>query len=242
MKLATLLTNARKFIQSNDSEILTAFGMTGVSITAYLAAKAGYRSYERLRYADEDSPIKEKVLLVWDLYIPAAVAGTITTTCVLGASRANSQRTTAAVTAYSIAENTFAEYRGKVAEEIGARKEQGIRDKVVQDHIQKNPPDPKSVIITESGNVLCCEAHTGRYFRSNMETLRKSQNDINVKIINELYVTLDEFYYLIGLPSTPTSNRLGWDSNKILELIFTAAMGPNSEPCLSFDYNYIKPL
>jgi hypothetical protein len=90
--------------------------------------------------------------------------------------------------------------------------------------------------------VLCCELYTRRYFKSDMEALRKAQNDINSKIIHELYVTLDELYNLLGLTSTSVSGNLGWDSDKMLELQFSTVLTENGEPCLAFEYNYLKPL
>ena len=42
---------------------------------------------------------------------------------------------------------------------------------------------------------------------SDMETLRKAQNDVNANVVTDLYVTLDTFYEKIGLQ--PTSHSGG---------------------------------
>ncbi len=75
-----------------------------------------------------------------------------------------------------------------------------------------------------------------------MEILRKAQNGINAKINSEPYVVLSEFYELIGLPYTSNSGNLGWDSDRQLQLQFSTVLSETNEPCLSFDYNYTKPL
>lgn len=238
MNTATLLINAKKFLRSNNSEILTAFGISGVAVTGYLAVKAGYRSKDRLRYIDEDASLKDKVQIVWDLYIPPVTSGAVTIVCVFSSSKVNNQRTAAVITAYSVAETAFSEYREKIAEEIGPRKEQSIRDKIVQDRIEKRPP---SMIIAGSGEVLCCELFTGRYFKSDMESLRRTQNDINHRVVNQIYVTLDEFYDILDLPHTSNSGTIGWES-KLLELEFSTVLAPKGEPCLAFRYNYVRSL
>jgi hypothetical protein len=121
-------------------------------------------------------------------------------------------------------------------------KEQKIRDELAQQRISSNPPTSREVIITGKGEVMCCELFTHRYFRSDMETLRKAQNDLNEKIFHSFYVPLNEFYDLVGLPHTSNSGYLGWDSDKLMELKFSAVMSEDGEPCLAFEYNYTKPL
>jgi hypothetical protein len=242
MTISDIFANSKKLVESNSSEILTAVGTAGVLVTGYLAVKAGFRSQERLRYVDKDAPVKEKVKATWDLYIPPVVSGVATIGCIIGSAKINSKRTAAAVTVYSLTEKAFAEYREKVKEEIGARKEEAIRDKIAQDTVDKKDLDEKTVILTGAGEVLCYEMYTGRFFKSDMETLRKAQNDINALIFSRLYVTLDEFYDLIGLSHTEASDVVGWNSDKLMELEFSSVLTPKGEPCLAFSYNYVKPL
>jgi hypothetical protein len=73
-----------------------------------------------------------------------------------------------------------------------------------------------------------------------METLRKSQNDINAKLNAHQYASLSDLYYMIGLPNTSTSDHMGWSADKHLELSFTTVMSEDGRPCLAFDYNYIE--
>ncbi len=250
MTLANLLTKTTKTLKTNSPEILTALGVSGVVTTAYLTAKASVRASDIIRAVESnegahDDPkkrFKERVTNVWKLYIPVGISGAFTIGCIVGASKASGRRTAAAVTAYSLTERAFSEYKEKVVEQIGKNKEQTIRDDLVQDRVTKTQPGSKEIIIAGTGHVLCCELFTHRYFRSDMETLRKAQNDINVRVVNDVYVTLDEFYDIIGLSYTSNSNGLGWDSSKLMELIFSTVIAEGGEPCLAFDYNYTKPL
>lgn len=250
MNLPNFFTNTIKLIKSNSPEILTAVAVSGVVTTSYLTGKASFAAANVIDWhednkrtsADPKERFKQRTKLVWKLYIPAGISGVVTVGCIIGSSRANSRRTTAAVTAYSLTEKAFSEYREKVVEQIGKGKEQKIRDEIAQDHISKKPPESQEVIVVGSGHVLCCELFTHRYFRSDMETLRKAQNDINAKIVSDRYVPLDEFYYLVGLSFTTNSGNLGWDSDKLMELQFSTVLTDGGEPCLAFEYNYAKPL
>lgn len=250
MTLNTVIHNALKMVKSNSPEILTALGVSGVITTSYLAGKASFKAAELVAdnenpNADEDRNRREIFLdrarYTWKLYIPTGISGVLTIGCIVGASKATGRRTAAAVTAYSLTERAFSEYREKVVEQIGKGKEQKIRDDIAQDHISENPPSGE-VVIMGRGEVLCCELFTHRYFRSDMETLRKAQNDINALVISEMYVTLEEFYDMIGLPHTAISGDLGWSSEKLMELYFTTTLSEDNEPCLAFNYNYTRPL
>lgn len=239
MTTPIFVINTLKKIKTNSPGILTAIGVSGVISTSYLAGKASYYAASDL-IGYEGRPIKERVKVVWKLYIPAGISGVTTIVCIIGASKANGSRTAAAVTAYSLTEKAFSEYREHVVDELGKGKEQKIRDTIAQEHISKN--GSTEVVMLGSGHVLCCELFTHRYFRSEMENLRKAQNDINVKIVNEIYVTLDEFYDLVGLPNTSVSDKIGWNSDKLMELKFSTVLSEEGEPCLAFDYNYTKPI
>lgn len=242
MNLSELLNKVTKTIRSNSPEILTALAVSGVVTTAYLTAKASFKAAGHLEDQDPHMSLNDRTKLVWKEYIPAGISGVATIGFVIGASKANGSRAAAAVTAYSLTERAFSEYKEKVVEQLGAGKEQKIRDELAQENVTKNPPTAHEVIMVGPGQVLCCELFTRRYFRSDMETLRKAQNEINARIVHDTYVPLDEFYDILGLAYTSNSNRVGWESDKLMELQFSTVLSEGGEPCLAFDYNYTKPL
>lgn len=250
MNVNELIGNTTKLLKANAPEILTALGISGVITTAYLTAKATFKAAEEINHEqwmldkeEKSHPLdtKEKAALVWKLYIPAAASGVVTIACLVGANHSSGRRTAAAVTAYSLTEKAFGEYKEKVVEQIGKGKEQKVRDEIAQDRINANP-NTKEVIVLSGGDVLCLELYTHRYFRSDVETLRKAENTINSLIVNYLNVTLEEFYDIVGLPHTSQSGLVGWDSDKLMELQFSPALAEDGTPCMAFEYNYVKPL
>jgi hypothetical protein len=245
MEFKDLLITVTKVTKAHSPEILMALGISGMVSSVYLTGKA---SFEAARIIDNGAvnpkaiPNKEKVKLVWKLYIPAAASGVVGVVCTIGSFKASGNKTAAAVAAYSLTEKAFAEYKEHVVEELGKGKSQKIIDQIAQDRVLANPETSKEVVILPSGHVLCHELFTGRYFRSDMESLRKAENEINAKINHERYVTLDEFYELVGLMSTSNSANLGWDSDRLLSLEFSTVISESGDPCIAFDYSYIKPL
>ncbi len=245
-----MFINVTKTLKSNSPEILTALGVSGLVTTTYLTGKAAFKASSVIdakesiegTHSERKERVKARAKLTWKLYIPAGISGAFAIGCIVGASKANGSRTAAAVTAYSLTERAFSEYKEKVVEQIGKGKEQTIRDELAQERVAKKPSGSQEVLVVGTGHVLCCELFTHRYFRSDMEALRKAQNDINSHVVNDVYVTIEEFYDLVGLPNTSNSSNFGWDSDKLMELQFSTVLAEGGEPCLAFDYNYTKPL
>lgn len=248
MNVHDFINRAVQTIKSNSPELLTGFGVVGVLTTSYFVGRASYVASEIIHadeaaggtHGDPKERFKERFKQTWRLYVPAGVSGAVTIACIVGAKKTGGQRTAAAVAAYSLTEKAFSDYKEKVVEQIGVNKEQKIRDEIAHEKVLANPS--REVVILGSGHVLCCELYTHRYFRSDMESLRKANNDINEKIVHQLYVELGDFYDAVDLPHTSNSGNMGWDSDKLLELQFSTVLAEDGEPCLAFDYNYLKPL
>ena len=61
-------------------------------------------------------------------------------------------------------------------------------------------------------------------------------------MLSQNYVSLDEFYNEIGLDSTKSSSRLGWNIDKgFIELDISTCLAENDEPCIVLDYS-IAPI
>jgi hypothetical protein len=235
------VNQTNKLIRANSSTILSVVAIAGTVGTAVLAAKASFEAAKDIQEADPPpETFKEKAELVWTRYIPATATGVATIASVIGSDRISNKRTAAAVTAYTVAEQAFANYREKVIDQVGARKEQNVRDQIAQDIVVNNPPG--QTVIVGNGTVLCCELLTRRYFMSSMEELLRSQNEINAHVVNNLYSTLSDFYYMIGLGQTSHSSEIGWDSDKLMDLEFSTVLSEDGRPCLAFAYNYTKPI
>ena len=238
MSTTDLIHKIQRLLKDNSPTILTGLGVSGTVTTAYLTGKASYE-IGGWNYQFREKSKKDKFKEAWKLYIPAAASGVVTIACIVGAARASSKRTAAVYSLLSVSEKAFMEYKDKVVEQLGEKKEQAIRDEIAQDRINKNPP--QGMIMVGAGNVLCYESYSGRYFNSDMETLKKAQNEINAKMIRENDASLADFYYMIGLSPTQFSDRMGWTNSKMLELSFSTVMSEDNRPCIAFEYNYIEP-
>jgi hypothetical protein len=157
------------------------------------------------------------------------------------ATRIGTRRTAAAAAAYSLSERAFAEYKDKVAETMGDKKEKTLRDNLAQDQVNARPPSQNLVLMSGPGNVLCHDPFNGRYFHSDMESLRRAQNNINDKLIKEGYASLFEFYSYLDAWCGEFASDVGWTKDKLLELTFSAVLYEGT-PVLSIEYNYLETI
>lgn len=252
MDLARLLKRFEKFTIDNSPSILAAFGATGTLTTAYLTGKATLRAAEVVKREQErinpshrddyDELVmtnQDVVKLVWKLYIPAAASATVTIAAIIGSSQISNRRATAMAAAFSALDQGFSEYKEKIVEKIGETKERAYRDEIAQDRVTKNPPNENVVIITDDGDVLCYDHFTGRYFKSSMEKLKQAENEINHTILHQDYASVSDFYDLIGLPATSYSEEVGWNHDRLLELVFSTVMSTDNRPCIAIDFDVL---
>lgn len=240
-KLTILAKGARKLIISNAPTILTGIAVAGVATTAVMAVRATPEAHERIVEAEVDKGEKLTVVEVvretWICYLPATLIGGATIACIIGANTVSSKRTAALAGAYSLVDSNYREYQEYVKKEFGDKREQAVKDKIAEDTIQRSDPEDRTVIITGNGTQLCCETFTNTYFESDIESIRKAQNDINYLINNDGYASLNDFYERLNLPHTEIGEQLGWTMDMPLELEFSSTLDKNHRAALAFRYS-----
>ncbi len=234
-------STVKGFSISHSPAILTGLGIAGMIFTVVEAVRATPKALRLIEEETEDIPepkAVDKVKACWKCYIPTVVSGAASITMLILANRAGEKQRAALSAAYTLAETTLSEYRHKVAEKLGSRKEESVRDDIAKDKVSANPPNDKEVILTGKGDVLCYDAAIGRYFKSDIEKLRRIENVLNLRLREEMFVSLNELYSEIGLPSVDVGEKLGWNLDKgYVKLIFSATLTGDGEPCLVMSYD-----
>ena len=237
--------NMQTKVTQYSPEILTGMGIAGMVTTTVLAVRATPKAMqliedfkEQVLLEDEEITPIDAVKVAWKPYIPAVVTGVFSTACLIGANSVNARRNAALATAYKISETAFSDYKAKVIETIGEKKEQAVRDHVAKEKIEKNPVSTSEVIITEKGNTLCYDAISGRYFKSDIDKIKKAENKLNYQLITSDYISLNEFYNELGLDNTRIGDELGWNVvNGMIDIHFSSQIAEDGTPCIVIDYS-----
>lgn len=241
--LSKIVHSIRTTLTKHSPEILTGIGIVGMATGTIMAVKATPKALilieERKNEENVDSLSGlEVVKTCWKCYIPTVATEIVSIACLIGASRVSLKRNAALATAYTLSETALKEYQEKVIETIGEKKEQAVRDKVAQDKIENNPVGKNEVIITKKGDTLFYEMTSKRYFRSDIEKIRKAENVLNKRLMNEMQISLNEVYYELGLSGTDLGELMEWDIDKgFIEFSFSACLSEDEEPCIAVGHN-----
>lgn len=251
MQLKAIFTDLGKAARKHSPEILTGIGIAGMLSTTVLAVSATPKALmlieEKKREkkfavikdgGDPDLTKLEIVKTAWKPYIPAVITGAASIACLVGASSVNARRNAALAAAYALSETTLADYKEKVVETIGEKKAQEVKDAIAKDKIENDPITRKEIIATDKGETLCYDALSGRYFKSDIEYIRRAVNNLNERLLFDTHISLNEYYDEIGLEEIfPMGENLGWtvdpdSANKgLIELDFSSQLAEGT-PCL----------
>lgn len=242
VELRHIIRNVQNAMYKHSPEILTGIGIGGMITSAVLAVRATPKALKLIEAKKKEKKTTklsttETVKTTWKCYIPAALTGVVSASCIIGASSVNLKRNAALATAYRLSETALAEYKEKVIETIGEKKEQAVRDEIARDKIEQHPVNNSEVIITEKGDTLFYDILSGRYFKSDIEKIRAARNELNRQMLNDMYISVNEFYDEIGLPQTAQGYEFGWNITKgYIDIYFSAQMTEDEKPCLAIEH------
>lgn len=232
--------------------IMAGLAIAGVATTAYLAFKSSPKAYEiveakkrDLEDIDEtDKATRRQIRLemvkeLAPVLAPVVISGVITMVLIFSSHSLNTRRQAVLSAAYSATQTAFQEYKEKTRALVGPKKSTTIHDDIVQDHVEKlGPPNDKTVIVTGNGDYLCLDDYSGRYFYSTHEKIRQVINEINYRLLSEMYISLNEFYDELGLPPIKLGDDTGWNVDSgLFNIQFTTIMGKDNVPCLVLNYD-----
>lgn len=240
--MKTMAKNFKTSLSKRSPEILLGFGLaTGGAAIAFAIrdtpkALKLIEAKKKEEHKDELTRV-EIVQTCWKVYAPTIISATFSTVCILGSHSVNARRTAAIATAYKLSETAFAEYKDKVIETIGEKKEKDVRDKVAKSKVENNPTKQSTVFVTGKGNTRFRDAAFGGTFVSDIESIKKAVNELNRRMIYENYISLNEFYSEIGLESVDMGSDLGWNLDSgMIELDFSAQIDVDGTPIIVMSY------
>ena len=241
--LKRTIKSAGRILTKYSPGILTGIGITGMIGATFMAVKATPKALYLIEVKKEKSEVEEltpveTIKTCWKCYIPATLTTVVSAVCLIGASTVSAKRNAALATAYSISEAALREYQEKVVEVIGEKKEKAVRDAVAKNQIERDPVTKSEVVIIDSNsNTLCYEPLSGRYFKSTIDKIKKAEIKLDRQMIQEMYVSLNDFYWEIGLDGTDLGDKMGWNLSKgYMDLSFSSQLADDGTPCAVIVY------
>lgn len=210
-----------KLCKQNGASILTGLGALGVVSTAVMTAQATPKAIkllaEKEMYKQEEygEPLTrfEKILAMTPAYIPAALMGMATITCILGANHINQVKQAELMAAYTYLDSTFKEYRNKVKDIYGEEAEKRVVKELEKErYICEKFGDP-------SETKLFYDEFSNRYFEMSAYEFLKATYEANrmFSVLGDM--SLNQLYEFFNLAPTELGETLGWNASKDWECV-----------------------
>lgn len=253
MELKPFFEIAKRFANNNTAGILTGVGAAGTVLTAALAGRAAYRTgmdastqyHEALRELEvagdgdrlpaELLSTKHIISTYWREFIPPAIVGVMSVTAIIAANRVGARKQAALVAAFKLTDELRTEYRDKVIETLGKKKEEEMNGELVKDRIERIPAS--QIIVLGGSEFTFYDAFSGRAFQTDMESIKQAVNKINYAVNNYGWASLTDFYKEIGISGTTVSDEFGWQQDELLDPSFTYVGLNDGRPACQIEFN-----
>lgn len=245
MNIKTMAKSVWAGAKKHSPEILIGMGIAGAASSVIFAVKATPKAMflleeKRQELGVENLEAKEIIKTAAPVYIPTAVSFGVSVACIVGASSVNARRNAALTAAYTLSESTLRTYRDKVLETVGEDKEREIRQKAAIEQQQKTPEPQTLVVSGAAGQLKCFDSLSGRYFVSTKNEIDKAVNEFNRQLRDDMRISLNDWYDLIGLDTNKLGDMLGWDIERgYVETCYASRLDEDGLPCLVV--NYVEP-
>lgn len=247
-------------LKKHSPAILLAVGCVGVVGTAISAVfdkerfddlidEAIEQKEEELKaeaeeFPDGDEPAEvevelkksEKLKVFGKAFWRTALIAAFSITCLVASNRIAAGQL-ATVTACLAAQKTdYKEFVTAAKEKLGPKKSEELEAELIQKKMEKTGmPTEQTVIVAGGGDVLFFDKWNGRYFWSDMETVRKGVNDAVAELRQTTMLSGNEFWAFVSsaLGETDNGDVLGWDSGldgtKDIEVEYYSTIVPDGQ-------------
>lgn len=253
-----------KYLSKNSPTILTGCAIAGAFAAVGLAIKATKPALEHIKeekIAHRDRLIitngdereepelteeeieavhlkpLEVVSAVWKDYLPTAIVLGGTTACVIGAHSISAKRTAAMAALYTMSETALKDYKDKVQEIVGKKKAGEITDAAAEEALKRNPYNPATAgFVCKPGEVPCRDLSTGRDWPCNYDRLTAAQDRLKARIYAGERITVNDFYYEVGLCGIQHGDERGWCVENEIDLELTSSLTSEGIPILAVGF------
>ena len=247
MNFKTVYSSLKEVIKANSTTIMIGAGIVTMGCAGVLGAKNAIKANELLKAKKEELEtekltVEQTVKTVWKECVPPVLLFGAGAGLILAGHKIDIRKGAAFAAAYTISETAKKELEEAAVEVIGEKKFDEIKSKVNEKVLDKDPANEQSIVVTGSGDTLCYDKISGRYFKSSIERIKAIINELNKRLLDEGYIRLNDFYdYFPELDEIVIGDDLGWQFDKgLIEADFDAKIAKNGEPCIVIDFR-IQP-
>lgn len=213
--------------------------VTGCQATVKAVRKTDYEEEKK----GEPLTKKELIETNWKYYIPTAALTVGSTAGLIIAGRNYSGQIKSLAALYAISEATLKDHEEAAKEHFGERKALELHDEAVKKAVERTYNDHPDILETRKGKTLILDKFSGRYFRMDIESLRRAINNANDLLNRKRMLSYNDLFYEIcdDFADTIYGDMVGWNAEYgLIDPKYTSCLTPDNEPVLVLDF-YTRP-
>lgn len=213
-------------LRRSSPTILTALGIVGVVGTAVMAVRATPKALRLIKAkkdeleTDKLTPI-ELVQTTWQCYIPSALIGVGTITCIIGISVMDKRNQAALTSAYAMLNESYKQYRQAAKKVYGEDADDKIHAEMAKDayvHTSDWGYQIYNMDMDPNGEqLLFYDLASKKYFNTTMAAVLNAQYHVNRNLSVRGDCSLNEYLSFLGLDGVDNGDKIGWDISYMVE-------------------------
>lgn len=213
-------------LRRSSPTILTALGIVGVVGTAVMAVRATPKALKLIKVkkdeleTDKLTPM-ELVQTAWRCYIPSALIGIGTITCIVGIGVMDKRNQAALTSAYTMLNESYKQYRQAAKKVYGEDADNKIHTEMAKDakvassdwgyQVYNMDMDPASE------QLLFYDLTSKKYFTTTMAAVLNAQYHVNRNLSLRGDCSLNEYLSFLGVDGVDKGDEVGWDISYMVE-------------------------
>lgn len=210
--------NAKIFFRKHGSRILTGLGIVGFVATVVTAVKATPKAVEIIKEKENEkqAPLTtfEKAKCAAHCYIPAALTGTATVVCIVGANITNLKIAASLSSGCALIVDQFNRYRNSAKDIYGEEGHRAIVEHMETVDREETYPYSSGGIVAHgfdlpenSEQYLFFDTISEVFFTATYEEVLQALYHLNRNFAGRGYLPLNEYYEFLGIEC---DSMLGW--------------------------------
>lgn len=235
----------KEWFAKHQTDIMTGIGIAGMGGSAIYAVMQTPKAKDVLDAKKKELGVKhlkplDFIKCTWKYYTLPIIGFGGGTACVISAHIGDKKAAAGYAAAYTATEIALAEVKNKMVETIGERKADAIKDSIIHDHRESDPPTEKNIVLTGKGDHLICIDFNNRYFRGTVADVEKTINMLNAKLNTGEEVSLADLCYELncGGREAESDARYIWEKDRtgLIEFRKGGDVTSDGEPYLVIDF------
>lgn len=209
-------------LKRNSPALCSCAAVAGVIATAVLAVRATTKANRLLQEAadekGEDLTTLETVKIAVPAYLPAALVGVSTISCIIGANLLNKRQQASMASAYAMLNQTYQRYRKAAGAVYGEDADAKINAEIAKEMYVDGDGliyDPS--MDRKSDKILFFDSNSQRYFQATIPAVLNAMYHLNRNLVLRGDASLNEFFEFLGLDKIEGGDEIGWSSDKLIE-------------------------